>query len=205
MRTEIAAAALVAALAAPASARAQGTKTEVQGFGGMTVGTSVLGSAAAPAFGGRVAIDLGPYLQAIGEGGRLSDVASPLFNLLGFTSLGVRVPAWYGEAGVRFIASPQSAVRPYGEATAGFARLTPHVSGLTGRTDALVNAGLNLINSNRPLLGVGGGVQLGRGPVTLDAGYRFMQISSGDTVASALNLGKPYRINQVRIGVGVRF
>src|SRR5207248_9753839 len=114
--------ATAAACAWPALARAQAQRTEIQGFGGMTVGTSTFGSVAAPTFGGRVAVPLTPNLEAIGEGGRLADIKSPLFDLLDFTSVGLRVSAWYGEGGVRFIASPRSVVRPYAEATAGFAR-----------------------------------------------------------------------------------
>ena len=203
MRNAVIVAALAAALAMPSAAHAQ--QTQVQGFGGMTVGTSTFGSAVTPTFGGNVAADLAPNMQVIGEAGRLNDIKSPLFDLLDFTSFGVRVSAWYGEAGVRFIASPRSTVRPYSDATFGFARLNAGVTGLSGSTDAIVNAGLNLINSTRPMLGVGAGVQIGRGPIALDLGYRYKQISPGNTIASLLNANRPYRINQVRIGVGVRF
>ena len=125
---------LVCAL--PVSARAQGPKSEVQGFGGLTVGTSTFGSAVSSTFGGRVGVGLTPNIQVIGEAGRLADIKSPLFDLLDFTDIGVRVSAFYGEGGVRFIASPHSAVRPYGEATAGFARLNAGISGLGGPADA---------------------------------------------------------------------
>lgn len=206
MRSIIVAALVVCG--APAAAHAQSSptplKTEVQGFGGMTVGTAQFGSAVTPTFGGNVAVDLLPNLQAIGEFGRLNDISSPLFDLLEFTSVGVKVAAWYGEGGVRFIASP-GAARPYGEATFGFARLDAGVTGLSGETGEYVNAALNIINSTRPMLGVGGGVQLGRGNVVMDVGYRYKQITTGNTVASLLNLNKPYHINQVRIGVGIRF
>jgi len=189
----------------PAAVRAQSVQSEVQGFGGMTVGTSTFGSAAAPTFGGRVSVGLTPNLEAIGEGGRLADLQSPLFDLLDFTSVGVHVNAWYGEGGVRFIASPRSAVRPYAEATAGFARLNAGVSGLTGTADAVVNAGLNVLNRTQPMLGAGAGVELHRGPLVLDLGYRFKKISAGNIITSALNGGQPFKVNQFRVGVGVRF
>ena len=188
----------------PAAARAQ-ARSDVQGFGGATVGTSSFGSAISPTFGGRVDIGLTDNLQVIGEGGRMADIKSPLFDLLDFTDVGVRVSAYYGEAGVRFIASPHSAVRPYGEATAGFAKLNAGVSGLGGSTGAIVNTALNLIDSTRPMLGVGGGVLFQSGPISLDLGYRFKKISAGNTIASALNAGNDYKVNQLRIGVGVRF
>lgn len=203
MRKQILVAAL-AALALPAAAHAQG-RSEVQGFGGMTFGTSNFGTAASPTFGGRVGIGLTDNLQIIGEAGRLADIKSPLFDLLDFTGVGVRVSAFYGEGGVRFIASPHSAVRPYAEATAGFARLNAGISGLGGRTDAILNTGLNFINRTQPMLGAGGGVVLQGGPVSLDIGYRYKKISAGNTIASALNAGNAYQVNQVRVGLGIRF
>src|SRR4030095_4196368 len=143
---------------APAAARAQSPqpplKTELQGFGGMTGGTAQFGSAVTPTFGGNVAVDLLPNLQAVGEFGRLNDISSPLFDLLEFTNVGVNVAAWYGDGGVRFITSPGAVARPYGEATFGFARLDASVTGLSGETDEYVNAALDIVNSTRPMLGV---------------------------------------------------
>jgi opacity protein-like surface antigen len=205
MRKLIVVSALAVACAMPAVARAQSGKGEVQGFGGLTVGTSAFGSAVSPTFGGRVNVGLTPNIQVIGEAGRLADIKSPLLDLIDFTDFGVRVSALYGEAGVRFIASPRSAVRPYGEATAGFARLNASVSGLSGRTDAIVDTALGLINSTRPMLGVGTGVLLQAGPMSVDLGYRYKKISPGNTVASLLNAGKDYQVNQVRVGIGFRF
>ena len=194
---------LVCAL--PVSARAQGPKSEVQGFGGLTVGTSTFGSAVSSTFGGRVGVGLTPNIQVIGEAGRLADIKSPLFDLLDFTDIGVRVSAFYGEGGVRFIASPHSAVRPYGEATAGFARLNAGISGLGGPADAIVDTALALLQTTRPMLGVGTGVLIQGGPISVDLGYRYKKISAGNTLASVFNAGKDFQINQVRIGVGFRF
>ena len=205
MRKLIVMSALAVACAVPTAARAQNLRSDVQGFGGLTVGTSAFGSAVSPTFGGRVNVGLTPNIQVIGEAGRLADIKSPLLDVLDFTDFGVRVSALYGEAGVRFIASPRSSVRPYGEATAGFARLNAGVSGLGGRTDAIVDAALGLINSTRPMLGVGTGVLLQAGPMSVDLGYRYKKISPGNTVASLLNAGKDYQVNQVRVGVGFRF
>lgn len=199
----------LAVCAAPLAAHAQSftppLKTEVQGFGGITLGTSAFGSAAAPSFGGRVNVDLLPNLQAVGEFGRLADLQSSLFGLLDYTSVGVHLNAWYGEGGVRFIASSRSAVRPYGETTFGFARLNTTVSGLSGATGAIVDAGLLALNRTQPVLGFGGGVEFHRGPVALDLGYRFKKISAGNLVADALNGGSAFTVNQFRFGLGVRF
>jgi len=205
MRTRWIVAALLTVCLVPAVAFAQSGNSEIQGFGGMTFGTSsTFGSSTASTFGGRVAMSLTRNIQVIGEGGRLSDIKPPLFNLLGFTPLDLRVSAWYGEAGVRFTAS-HGAVRPYGEATAGFARLSTGLSGISGTTQDVIQTGLNLFNRTEPLLGVGGGVLVQGGPLSLDLGYRYKRIMAGNTLASALNAGNPYEVNQVRIGLGVRF
>lgn len=197
--------ALIVAFAVPATARAQ-SGGEVQGFGGLTVGTSTFGSAVSSGFGGRVGVGLTDNIQIVGEAGRLAGIQSPLFDLLDFTDVGVRVNAFYGEGGVRFLgASPRSAVRPYGEATAGFAKLSAGISGPDGPAGALIDTALSLINTTRPMLGAGGGVLIQGGPVSLDLGYRYKKISAGNAILSALNAGKDYHINQVRVGVGFRF
>lgn len=92
----------------------------------------------------------------------------------------------------------------HAEATAGIARLSTGLSGFGGRTDALIDAGLAFLNRTEPILGVGGGVLLQRGPIAVDVGYRYKQIMATG-VASALNSGNAYRVNEARIGLGVRF
>src|SRR5436190_237617 len=117
-------AAVLAVCTVPATARAQTTNRSVQGFGGITFGSDssfLGGTSTSSTFGGTVVAGLTPNLHAVGEFGRMTDIKPPLFNLLDFTPVGLQVSAWYGEGGVRFIASPHSSVRPYGEATAGFA------------------------------------------------------------------------------------
>ena len=206
MRQLLIVSAALAVCAVPAAARAQGGNTSIQGFGGLTFGSSsvVGGTSTAPTFGGSVAAGLTPNIQIVGEVGRLSDIKPPLLDLLDFTPLDLRVSAWYGEAGVRFIASPHSAVRPYAEATAGMARLSTGLSGFGGRTDAVIDAGLAFLNRTEPLLGVGGGVVIQGGPLALDVGYRYKKIRSGG-IASGLNAGNDYQVNQVRIGLGLSF
>ena len=206
MRTILVLTAMVAVCAVPGMARAQSPNRSIQGFGGMTFGTSsVLGRAStASTFGGTLAAGLTPNIQVIGEAGRLSDIKPPLFTLLDFTPVDMRLSAWYGEGGVRFIASPNSAVRPYGEATAGMARLRTGLSGFGSRADAVIDTGLAFLNRTEPMLGVGGGVVLQGGPLAVDVGYRYKKIMATG-VASALNGGNPYQVNEVRIGVGVRF
>lgn len=190
----------------PAAARAQEAHTTVQGFGGLTFGSSsIIGTrSVASTFGGGVAVDLTPNIQIVGEAGRLSDIKPPLLDLLDFTPVDLRVSAWYGEGGVRFIASPHSGLRPYVEATAGMARLSTGLSGFGGRTDAVLDTGLAFLNRTEPLLGAGGGVLLQGGPVALDLGYRYKKIMATG-VASALNAGRDYQVNEARVGLSVRF
>lgn len=189
------------------TAHAQTTNRAIQGFGGITFGTSSTpflgGTSAAPTFGGTVVAGLLPNLQIVGEFGRMSDIKPPLFDLLDYTPVGLHVTAWYGEGGVRFIASPHSHVRPYGEATAGWARLSTGVSGFGGPAYAAIETGLGFLNRTDPLLGVGGGVVFQSGPLAIDVGYRYKKILASG-VAAALN-GGDYHVNDVRIGVGFSF
>ena len=190
----------------PSAARAQSGNTSIQGFGGLTFGTSsVLGrTSTASALGGVVAAGVTPNMQIVGEVGRLSDIKPPLLDLLDFTPVNLRVSAWYGEGGVRFIASPYSAVRPYAETTAGFARLSTGLSGFGGRTETFIDTGLAFLNRTEPLLGVGGGLLIESGPLALDIGYRYKKIMATG-VTSALSSGNAYQVNEARIGIGIRF
>jgi len=89
------------------------------------------------------------------------------------------------------------------EATAGFARLRTGFSG-AGSADDVINGALGLFDRNEPLLGAGGGVIVQGGPLVLDLGYRYKKIMAGDSLQSLLT-GGDFSVNQVRIGVGVRF
>ena len=157
-------------------------------------------------FGGNISKDLTPYIQAVGEFGRIGDMLPALTSgLLSLTPYDVRVSAYYGEGGVRLLAAPDSGVNPYVEATAGVARLTPHVSGLGSELDFITSAGLNLLRSTEPILGFGGGVLLRGGPVVADVGYRYKQIAGNGSFAALLGAGQPLLAHQVRFGLGVRF
>ena len=197
--------AMVAVCGLPAVARAQSRNSSAQGFGGITFGTSdFTGASAASSFGAGVTTGLTPNIQIIGEGGRMSDIKPALYELLDFTPVDLRVSAWYAQGGVRLIASPHLAVRPYTEATAGMARLHTGLSGLSGVTGAIANTALGFLNRTEPMLGLGGGVVFGTGPVAFDLGYRYKRIMAGG-VESALNAGNAYQVNEARVGVGIRF
>jgi len=201
MRTTVATAAVCAALSLATTASAQ-SGGSFQGFGGTTFGSS----ASAPTFGAGVAVPVGDHLQVIGEAGRLTDIKAPLLDeLIDLTPLDVGMSAWYAEGGIRFTASRHSAVRPYVEGTAGVARLKPTV-GAEGWLGAFTNTGLAFFGSTEPLVGAGAGVMFQAGPLALDLGYRYKRILADGVIASAFSLGNDgFDVNQVRVGVGVRF
>ena len=188
-----------ALLAAPGFAFAQ--NLQVQGFGGVTV----RGLGTAPTVGGNIAVPLGSHVQVIAEGGRMGDIMSPtLASLLDFAPVDLRLRADYGEGGVRILGSSHNVVRPYAEATAGFARLRTDFSGAGLQPDAISNAALQFLDTTRPMFGVGTGVMIQGGPVVVDLGYRFNKISAGNAVQSAL-AGGDFGVHQFRFGLGFRF
>ena len=202
MRRIIVPAAAVCGLLVFSEAGAQTRGGQIEGFGGTTFGTTAM----APTFGGSIALPVGDHVQIVGEGGRLTDIkASLLDNVLDFTSVDVGMSAWYAEGGIRIIGSRHAAVRPYVEATAGAARLNPTV-GIDGWVGALTNTGLAFLSRTEPLVGGGGGVMLQGGPVVVDVGYRYKKILAGSGLASAFSLGGDgFDVNQLRVGVGIRF
>jgi hypothetical protein len=194
---------LAAVCLAPAAALAQDRTASAVGFGAASLNSF---SASTFDFGVNVGKELTPNIQVVGEFGRIGDMLPSLSaSLLDFTPYDVRVSAFYGEGGVRLLAAPDGGVNPYVEATAGIARLTPHVSGFGSVTDAIVGTGLSMIRSTDPILGVGGGILLRGGPVIADLGYRYKQVSGGDSLATLLGAGQNLRAHQVRFGIGVRF
>ena len=190
---------LAVVVAVPGAVSAQ--ENLFQGFGGVTFGDVTNSST----FGGSIAIPLSDNLQIIGEGGRMTNVMPSLYyDLLEFTPVEFGVSAWYGEGGLRFIASPGRTVRPYLETTAGFARLNARFDGAGSRADAVVNMALRFYDRTDPILGAGGGVVVQGGPIFLDLGYRYQKILVGDSL-QGLMTGGDIGINQVRFGAGIRF
>lgn len=190
---------LAAALLMPSAASAQ--NGQFQGFGGLTFGDVTSSST----FGGGIAVPLSDNLQIIGEGGRMTNLMPSLVDsLIDLTPVDLRVSAWYGEGGLRFIASPGRSIRPYVETTAGFARLATGLNGIGSTGDALVNTGLQFFGRTEPILGAGGGVVVQGGPLVLDLGYRFKKILAGDSLQGLLT-GGDIPVHQFRVGAGVRF
>ena len=202
MRTLPLAAVLVAALCVTSSASAQEPHAAVQAFGGLGVGSL---TTANTNFGGAIRGDLTPNIQRVGEVGRVGNVLPSMTQtLIGIGPVDFNLSAWYGQGGVR-LSGGSSAVRPYGEASAGIARLSPHVGGLpSGIPGVLANAGLSLLNRTAPIASVGGGVTFESGAFIADIGYRHRRVFS-DSWIQALALGDSLSSNEVRVGFGVRF
>jgi opacity protein-like surface antigen len=188
------------ALLFASNASAQG-RSQIGAFGGYTFGSTT----SATTFGGNLRTPLAGGMEIVGEVGRLDDVMpSTLGTLIDFTPIDLRLSAWYGEAGVRFQAPGHGIVKPYAEATAGFARMHTSFSG-AGSADPFVRTALHFFDRTEPLLGAGAGVAISGGPVTLDLGYRYKRIIASDSIESLLVAGDRIDVSQVRIGVGVRF
>lgn len=191
---------LAVALFVASTASAQ-ERSQLGAFGGFTFGNTT----AATTFGGNLRAPLAGGMEIVGEVGRMEDVMpSTLGTLIDFTPTDVRLSAWYGEAGVRFVAPTHRAVRPYAEATAGFARMHTGFSG-AGRVDPFVGTALRFLDRTDPLVGAGVGITVGGGPLILDLGYRYKRILASDSLASLLVAGDNVDVSQLRIGVGVRF
>ena len=196
---------LFAVCLAPATAQAQDRTASAVGFGGASL-NSFSTSASKVDFGFNVAKELTPNIQVVGEFGRIGNMLPSLTStVLAFTPYDVAVSAFYGEGGIRLLAAPGSGVSPYVEASAGIARLSPHVSGFGSTPDAFLDLGLGFLRSTEPILGVGGGFMLRGGPVVADVGYRYKQVAGSDSLISLLGAGQNLRAHQVRFGIGVRF
>ena len=101
--------------ASVAAAQDHGSVSFVTGFS-VTNGSSVADTLASLApgvndrinLGGRVAVNLAPGFQAVGEVGRIGNVLPPLTSaLLSFSPVGLRASAFYGEGGVRALPHTQ--------------------------------------------------------------------------------------------------
>lgn len=197
--------AAVSVLVTPSRSSAQ---TSIDGFGAVQMDhPGSFGDSGFPVdFGGRVSFDVAPPVQIFGEFGRVGNVMPSLVEAgLALTRIDVTASAFYGEGGVRLLAAPRSAVTPYVEGTAGIAHLSLGARGLGSVTDALIRAGLNLVDTRDPIFGAGGGVLMRAGPLNVDIGYRYKRIVANSALSSVLSAGQDLQAHQIRFGAGVRF
>lgn len=192
---------LVCLCAVPAAAFAQGNSSIV-GFGGVSLNGF---ESHRPSLAGTVTYSVIPQLQFVGEVGRIGNVlptmTDTLFSLAG---TGVGVSAFYGEGGVRLMAS-RGALAPYAEATAGYARLDFTSPRLGTYGNLASSIAFSLAGRTTPIASVGGGVQARGGPLVVDLGYRYKQLFANDVIQGILGLGEPLHEHQVRAGIGFRF
>jgi hypothetical protein len=141
-----------------------------------------------------------------GEVGYINNVLPSLVDrLIALTPADLRVSTFYGEGGIRFLTDSRRTVAGYVDASAGFARLSTRFSS-SSSADPYVNALLGFFDRTSPMLGVGGGVLVGMGPAVLDLGYRYKRIINNNPIDQVLLLGNnAISINEVRVGIGVRF
>jgi opacity protein-like surface antigen len=202
MRSHCALIVCLLALAAPTVASADGGAT-VGGFGGVSISSL---ESQRPSLGGTFTVDFIPELQIVGEVGRIGSVLpSRAGTIFSIADTGLRASAFYGEGGIRLIAAPHSSVTPYGEATAGFARLDVSDNRLGGLGNYATALALGFVGRTMPVASLGGGVLLRGGPVVFDLGYRYKQLFADQVIQDALGLGEPLRAHEVRAGIGVRF
>lgn len=189
-------------LLTPAALQAQSVGA-LEGFGGLTISDF---DSTRPNVGGTLTFQLTPGVHVIAEAGRLGNVLPPLSDsLLSISTIGVNASAFYAEGGIRFLARPGSSVTPYGEATAGVARLNVSSDRLGGWGNVITDAALSFVGRTGPVAGVGGGLLLRTGPVLFDVGYRYKQLFPPELLGSLLGLGEDLQSHQVRVGVGVNF
>jgi hypothetical protein len=201
-RSRLLGALLFVVLAIPGPSFASGDAT-IAGFGGLSLNDV---TTQRPSLGGTITVPLVPQLHIVGEVGHLGNVlptrSSEIFSL---AQTGVYASAFYGEGGVRLIAAPHSAVTPYGEATAGFARLDLGSDRLGSIENIATSIALGFVDRTMPIASLGGGLMMRGGPVVVDVGYRYKELFASPALQDTLGLGEPLRSHQVRAGVGIRF
>ncbi len=182
----------------PHAAFAQGPSGYLQGFGGLTLGSTSMDGL----FGGEAGANLGSHVQVFGDAGYMRDMLSSTFlgGLIDVAAdavgVGVRRSGFYADGGVRLLTSG-GPVRGYVEGSAGAVRLSYGVDIGSDRfgLSPVINGALNLLDRTEPMVGFGGGVILQPGRLMVDLGYRHKRVLAGS----------PFGINQVRAAVGVMF
>jgi opacity protein-like surface antigen len=141
-----------------------------------------------------------PTIAIYGSFGRMSDTTpgevKDVFDMIGDefgTDVTIKSPTVFGVAGVK-VFLPMPAARPYAVAGIGAARVSPKIEeDDQDVTDIFEDvAGFELSESGR-VIEFGAGVEIPRGKLLIDLGYRFM------------HLGEDYNTSRIYGAVGVRF
>jgi opacity protein-like surface antigen len=205
-------AALVALLFTGTSAFAQsgafGPRAYVAGLGGLTFGTETDAT-----FGGEFGRQVSESLQVYGHLTRMQDtlpryvneelrtVSQALTTMTGVPwSFSAKAPAWLGVGGVRWTVPTAGRVRPYALGGAGFGHVRMKLSELSlgDVTGDVLSTGYlsdDDMKTTKPLVEMGGGVQVPVGSLYFDAGYRFSKLLDADD----------FNISRAYAGIGARF
>ena len=98
----------VASLAVPGHASAQ-ERSFVQGFGGLSLGSSFGFTNSSSDFGGVFGSHVTPNMTIVGEAGRIGNVLPPVADaLFDLSPFDYSASAWYAQGGVRSIALTRS-------------------------------------------------------------------------------------------------
>src|SRR5262249_33995227 len=159
---------VVCLVAAPAAA--QDRRAFVEGIGGIRL-SSAPGTAAS--VGGMVGGNLTPYMEAIGEVGRMSDVMPPTAaTAIALTPATFRVSSFYGLGGIRLTTTSVGHVRAYAETLGGITRLSNTFGGVgSPALDAITNTALRFVDTTDPMAAVGAGVIFQAGSFVANVGY----------------------------------
>lgn len=195
--------AVLTAVLFPGSGFAQDRHSFVEGFGGLRLAVA---PSVTPTAGATIGVGVTPNFQFVGEVGHMSDVLpSTIESVLVISPVGFHTSALYGEGGARWTTGSSRHVGAYGEALAGFARLTNSVSGLdSSRNQAIADLALRFVNGTDPLAAVGTGVIVQGGPLLATIGYRYTRIFTSNAVDALLTAGRA-DVSEARVSFGVRF
>jgi opacity protein-like surface antigen len=198
---------LFTATSAFAQSGAFGPRAYVAGLGGLTFGTETDAT-----FGGEFGRQVSETLQVYGHFTRMQDtlprevneeleaVSQALTTMTGEPwSFRAKAPAWLGVGGLRWSVPAAGRVRPYALGGAGFGHVRMKLSELSlGEvTSDVISTGVldgDDRNATKPLVELGGGVQVPVGSLYFDAGYRFSKLLDAD----GFNISRAYA------GIGAR-
>jgi hypothetical protein len=128
----------------------------------------------------------------------VDDLNELLSDLYG-ADLKIRLPAYTLMAGVK-VTTPRGSVRPYGLGGFGYGRVNGKIAvegrDVTGLLDSLGVIDKSDIEFNKMLFEVGGGMQVSKGSLFVDIGYRFRKF---------LQTGTGINVSGVYAGAGVGF
>ena len=188
----------------------------VGGLGGVTFVTE-----SGAVFGGQGGIHVGRGLFVIGEVGRmqnvlpseladqLDEVEQLIESLVGLpATVSLRVRSTYVFGGIRWSPPAGASFRPFLEAGAGLAHLTPKVrvtlGGVPVPDDVIEEFGDQGLETDELMLVLGGGLTVRLTSVlAVDAGYRYARIALEDE-APVINANVVYAALKVAFGGGGR-